>query len=170
LNTERVDVMFHAGCRYSYDPDLRETVRGMVALMLEAGVDIGCVSFSSDGQGSLPRFNPAGEYAGLGVGKVATLFAEVRRAVREFGVPLEVALRVLTTTPAAYLKLPAKGAVRVGADADLVLLDPDLQIDAVLARGSVMVRDHQLVRLGTFEQDLLDTLKAKGRFMAPGTI
>ena len=41
LNTERVDVMFHAGCRYSYDPDLRETVRGMVALMLEAGVDVG---------------------------------------------------------------------------------------------------------------------------------
>jgi Fe-S oxidoreductase len=36
-----VEVLFHAGCRYSYDQDLRETVRGAAALLLEAGVDVG---------------------------------------------------------------------------------------------------------------------------------
>jgi Fe-S oxidoreductase len=41
INTEQVEVMFHAGCRYSYDADLRETVRGAVKLMLDAGVDVG---------------------------------------------------------------------------------------------------------------------------------
>jgi len=136
-----------------------------LAQLLRAGVAIGSISFSSDGQGSLPRFNAAREYAGLGVGKVDTLFAEVKRAVRQHGVPLETALQAITSTPAAYLRLPAKGRVRVGADADLVLLDRDLEIDAVLARGQVLVRGHRLQRLGTFEQDVLDTLEHKKQFM-----
>jgi heterodisulfide reductase subunit D len=41
INTEQVDVMFHAGCRYSYDADLKETIRGAVKLMLDAGIDVG---------------------------------------------------------------------------------------------------------------------------------
>lgn len=41
INKERCEVLFHAGCRYSYDPDLRDTVRGAVTLLLEAGVDVG---------------------------------------------------------------------------------------------------------------------------------
>jgi Fe-S oxidoreductase len=41
INTETCEVLFHAGCRYSYDPDLRDTVRGQVKLLLSAGVDVG---------------------------------------------------------------------------------------------------------------------------------
>lgn len=41
VNTSSAEVLFHAGCRYSYDPDLRETVRGAVGLLLKAGVDVG---------------------------------------------------------------------------------------------------------------------------------
>ena len=124
----------------------------VLRLLLQAGVSINSISFSSDGQGSLPVFNAAGDYAGQGVGKVDTLFGEVKRAVRDCGVPLQEAIKAITSTPAAYLKLPGKGCIRVGADADLVLLDPDLGIDAVLARGQFMVRDHELRRLGTFEK------------------
>ncbi len=41
INTEKVEVMFHAGCRFSYDPGLRETVRGVMEVLLDAGVDVG---------------------------------------------------------------------------------------------------------------------------------
>jgi heterodisulfide reductase subunit D len=41
INTEQADVFFHAGCRYSYDLDLRETIRGAIRLMQSAGVDLG---------------------------------------------------------------------------------------------------------------------------------
>jgi len=41
INTEQVEVMFHAGCRYSYDADLRETIRGAVKLMLDSGIEVG---------------------------------------------------------------------------------------------------------------------------------
>lgn len=41
INTEQAEVIFHAGCRFSYDEELRATVRGAVELMLAAGVDVG---------------------------------------------------------------------------------------------------------------------------------
>jgi Fe-S oxidoreductase len=41
INTEKADVIFHAGCRYSYDKDLREVIRGAVSLMQLAGADVG---------------------------------------------------------------------------------------------------------------------------------
>jgi Fe-S oxidoreductase len=41
INTEKADVIFHAGCRFSYDADQKETVRGAVKLLLEAGADVG---------------------------------------------------------------------------------------------------------------------------------
>ena len=41
INREPAEVILHAGCRYSYDPDARETLRGIVHLLLNAGVDVG---------------------------------------------------------------------------------------------------------------------------------
>jgi Fe-S oxidoreductase len=41
LNKEKAEVIFHAGCRFSYDEDLRDTVRGAVDLLTKAGVDVG---------------------------------------------------------------------------------------------------------------------------------
>jgi Fe-S oxidoreductase len=41
INTEQCEVLFHAGCRYSYDPDLRDTARAAVRLMAAAGADVG---------------------------------------------------------------------------------------------------------------------------------
>jgi beta-aspartyl-dipeptidase (metallo-type) len=138
-----------------------------LASLLKAGVDVACVSFSSDGQGSLPKFTAAGEYQGLGVGNVDSLFGEVRRAVRDHGIPLETAIRTITSTPAAYLQLERKGSLRTGADADLVLLDRDLEIDTVLARGQVMVRGRRIERFGTFEADLLAGLERKRASAGP---
>ncbi|OGP57006.1 MAG: hypothetical protein A2V67_00415 [Deltaproteobacteria bacterium RBG_13_61_14] len=41
INTQKVEVLFHAGCRYSYDEDLRSSVRNWVRLFRNAGVDLG---------------------------------------------------------------------------------------------------------------------------------
>lgn len=41
VNTEQCDVLFHAGCRYSYDQDAWDTVRGDIQLLRSAGLDIG---------------------------------------------------------------------------------------------------------------------------------
>ncbi|MDQ7824924.1 MAG: beta-aspartyl-peptidase [Candidatus Eremiobacteraeota bacterium] len=121
-------------------------------ICLDEGVDAGRITFSSDGQGSLPEFDAKGHLKGLTVGTCASLFREVRDAILEEKVAIATALRVVTSTPAALLKLPGKGRIVTGCDADLVLLKgDDLSIDTVIARGKVMVREGAAVCRGVFE-------------------
>ena len=121
-------------------------------LMLEAGVDVSQITFSSDAQGSLPRFDAQGRLTGLDVGRVTSLFAAVRDAVAEEGVPLGTALQVVTSNPARILKLRGKGRLAAGADADLVLLDPGtLEIRGVIARGRWLMKSGEVLVKGTFE-------------------
>ncbi|TDL91860.1 beta-aspartyl-peptidase [Vibrio vulnificus] len=121
-------------------------------MMLEEGIPVGQITFSSDGQASLPFFNNHGEYAGLQVGKVSSLYHEVRDSVLEEGIPLETALKVITTNPAQVLKLSTKGRIQTGNDADIVLLQKEtLAIATVMAKGQVMVEKGIPVIKGTFE-------------------
>ncbi|MFD1738384.1 beta-aspartyl-peptidase [Bacillus salitolerans] len=121
-------------------------------IMLDHGVPIEQITFTSDGQASLPEFNEKGEFIGLQVGKVSTLFKEVRDAIIDENIPLEVAIKVITSNPAKVLKLIKKGSINVGMDADLVFLNKEsLMIDSVISKGQMMVRDGKVEVKGTFE-------------------
>ena len=118
----------------------------------EAGVPDTNITLSSDGQGSLPMFNDMKEYIGLGVGKVTSLFEEVRDAVLIEKLSLERVLKTITSNPAAALKLKTKGNIKEGFDADLVLLDEEtLTIDTVIAKGQIMIQNKEIKVFGTFE-------------------
>ncbi len=119
--------------------------------LLHAGVPIERVSFTSDGQGSLPLFDEKGEFKGLDVGRVASLFNEVRDAIIEEKIPLETAIAVITSNPAKNLKLHNKGSIRAGKDADFVILGKDFDIVTVIAKGKTMIKDKEVIVKGTFE-------------------
>jgi beta-aspartyl-dipeptidase (metallo-type) len=120
--------------------------------MLEAGVDPGHITFSSDGQGSLPDWDRQGRLREIAVGRVTSLYQAVRQAVQEEGIPLATALRVITSNPARLLKLHNKGRLAPGLDADVVLLDPrDLRIHTVIAKGRVLMRAGKLLAKGVFQ-------------------
>lgn len=72
-------------------------------------------------------------------GKLAGSTLTLDRALRNvvaLGIPLPDALRMLTTNPAKLLGIEfKKGALRTGADADIVLLDESLQVTNVWTRG-----------------------------------
>lgn len=140
----------------SSDPDFLEPdeVKASTGLKmaLDAGISAEHITFSSDGQGSLPVFAPDGTFMGLGVGKVTSLYREMRDAVLADGVSLTDALRTVTSNPAALLKLERKGKISEHADADLVLADADtLEIDTVIAKGKLMISGKQVLVKGTFE-------------------
>jgi beta-aspartyl-dipeptidase (metallo-type) len=119
--------------------------------LLHAGVPIERVSFTSDGQGSLPLFDEKGEFKGLDVGRVTSLFNEVRDAIIEEKIPLETAIAVITSNPAKNLKLHNKGSIRAGKDADFVILGKDFDIVTVIAKGKTMIKDKEVIVKGTFE-------------------
>ena len=140
----------------SSDPDYLEEdeVKASTGLrlMLEQGVPEHQITFSSDGQGSLPIFAKDGTYLGLGVGKVTSLYREVRDSILLEKVDITQALRPATVNPAVLLKLERKGRIAPSKDADLVLVDENLlQIDTVIAMGQIMVQDGAPVKKGTFE-------------------
>ena len=108
------------------------------------------VTVSSDGGGSLPTFDAQGQMVRMGVGDVGAVGATLR-ALLARGVPLGRALPPFTSNVAALLRLPRKGVVAVGGDADLVVLDGAGDVRDVMARGVWHVRAGTLVRRGTFE-------------------
>ncbi|MGD6777272.1 beta-aspartyl-peptidase [Sutcliffiella horikoshii] len=120
--------------------------------MLDRGVPIGNITFSSDGQASLPEFDENGEFIGLQLGRVTSLYKEVKDAILEEGVLLAEALKVITENPAKVLRLASKGTLEVGKDADLVILnDASYEIESVIALGQKMMWNKKLLVKGTFE-------------------
>ena len=110
----------------------------------------GCVILISDGLSATGM--PDGKYmlGGFEVtvvggvcrnseGKLAGSTLTLDRALRNvvaMGVSVPDAVRMLTTNPAKLLGIEfKKGALRTGADADIVLLDENLQITNVWTRG-----------------------------------
>lgn len=120
-------------------------------ILIDDGIPASQISFSSDGQGSMPVFDAAGNFTGLTIGRVTSNHAEFADSVKLEGISLEDAVRVVSTTTADHYKLPKKGHIKESFDADILLLDSDLDIRYVFARGRMMMKNGQLLAKGTFE-------------------
>ena len=106
--------------------------------MLDAGVNPDRMTISSDGQGSLPMYSSDGEFLGMGVGQSSCLLKEVKECVFKTEIPLEIAISTITSNPADILRLKGKGKVEEGYDADLCILDQELQLVEVIAKGNTV--------------------------------
>ncbi|MBC9704322.1 MULTISPECIES: beta-aspartyl-peptidase [Enterococcus] len=145
----------------SEDPDFWEKTDGEVRFskalkqLLDAGVALDNFTMTSDGQGSLPYFDENNHFIGMGVGSARSLLVGIKEAVQKENIPLEIALRAITTNPARILKLEGKGQIQVGNDADLCILDKEtLTIDSVIAKGQIMVKEQEVKVWGTFEKTI----------------
>src|SRR5438132_8127954 len=68
-------------------------------------------------------------------GSASRMIDLVRNMVHDVAVPMHEAVAMVTQNPARALDLQTKGRLRVGADADLVILSPDLEILRTFAAG-----------------------------------
>jgi N-acetylglucosamine-6-phosphate deacetylase len=53
-------------------------------------------------------------------------------------IPMQDAVRMATETPAEILGLPGKGRIAPGADADLVVLNPDGSVQRTILAGATV--------------------------------
>ena len=117
---------------------------------LDIGLPIDQLTVSSDGGGCLPHFDAQGELVRMGFATSQAL-ADLLNRLLLSGWPLNQILPPFTSNPARYLRLPRKGRIAPGQDADLVVLDDLHRIHDVMARGRWHVRGSQPVIRGTFE-------------------
>ena len=120
-----------------------------VARALDAGVPLGNVTMSSDGNGVMTRLLENGEKQPL-MAPVGSLAEEFFDMIRE-GLGVETAVRVCSTNPAAAVGLSGKGRLAEGGDADLILFPRDLTLAKVIAKGRVLVDGDKFVK-GMFER------------------
>jgi beta-aspartyl-dipeptidase (metallo-type) len=122
-----------------------------VRRLLDAGVPLAQLTISSDANASVPRLDASGTRAPYWT-KIDTLPRAVADLVAEETLSLTDALRLVTANPARALGLTArKGSLAPGKDADLVVLEDDLRVRHVYARGRPMIRDAEVVARGMFE-------------------
>lgn len=86
-------------------------------------------------QGNLAILTELGNIAG----SVTNLMKCMRKAVKEMGIPLESAVKCATMNPAKAIGIYAQyGSLTVGKQADVVLLDEDLQIQYIIKSGVIV--------------------------------
>lgn len=108
------------------------------------------LTVSSDGGGCLPTFDAQGQLVTMDVGRSAAL-GEALATLLGRGHALAEVLPPFTRNVADLLRLPRKGRLTVGADADLVVLDESHAIRDVMAGGRYVVRGGEPTAHGTFE-------------------
>ena len=74
-------------------------------------------------------------------GSTLTMDCALRNSIVFGDLPFEQALQMATSTPAEALGLKDKGVLTPGADADVVLLDPELRVRLTLVGGKVVYED-----------------------------
>lgn len=98
------------------------------------------VTFSSDANGSMPKFDENGAFLGMGVGCINVLKRAVQRLIIEHGLPPETILPCVTSNPARVLKLNDRtGSLKPGLAGDVTLFDNDWNVQQVYCRGKLMV-------------------------------
>ncbi len=97
-----------------------------------------------DGQKVIMKRNRATLADGRLAGAVTTLYDNLKKAVLQMQIPLEDAVKACTITPAKSLGLEnCCGVLAVGMQADMVLLDEDLNIRYVIVAGNRVYIDKE---------------------------
>jgi beta-aspartyl-dipeptidase (metallo-type) len=140
------------------DPRPDIPTREAIRFLLDGGVPSERITLSSDGNGSMPRFDEHGSFAGMGVGAITTVLGTILSLWDDETFDREAILAMGTANAADHLGLKGKGRIGKGEDADILTLgekdgeNPVRKLRHVVARGQVMMKDGIVVKKGTFEE------------------
>ena len=127
------------------------TTQQALKTAFDEGVSIDQITLSSDSNGSMPIFDDTGKVIKLAVGDIQNLYLEWKELVKK-GFPLERMVRLVTSNPAKRIGVyQTKGSIEEGKDADLLIMNKDLEIETVMAKGQVMIHQGEVIVKGTFE-------------------
>ena len=117
---------------------------------LDSGAPANQITISSDGGGCLPVFDHQGVMVSMDVGRASALLVTLVTLLNK-GMPLEVALPAFTSNVADLLRLPGRGHIQLGYQADLLVLDDNNSLSGVMIAGRWHRKDGQQIIKGYFE-------------------
>ncbi|MGF1682720.1 beta-aspartyl-peptidase [Photobacterium minamisatsumaniensis] len=117
---------------------------------LESGVPSDRITISSDGNGSMPIFNSAGEMTNITAAAVDSNI-NVFRTLIDRGLNVSQASAMMSENVARSLGIN-KGDLAIGSDADFLLLDDNLEIDSAFAMGKAIILGREQLIMGNFEE------------------
>lgn len=124
-----------------------------VKKILENKLPIENVTMSSDSNGSIPVFDENKKLIKVMVGSTLTLYRDLKEMITNGILPLEMAIKLITENVAKVLMLfPNKGQIKENSDADFVILDRNLNINSVIAKGEFMIKFGNIIKKGMFEK------------------
>lgn len=127
--------------------------RNCIKRAIENNVPIENITISSDGYGSWSTYDEAGNLLKMGVSSVKSLHDEFKYMIKELEFDIEDALIFVTSNVAEGLEIyPKKGCISENSDADILLMDKNLEIDTVIANGKLMIENKKIIVYGSYEQ------------------
>ena len=124
----------------------------LIKLAMDSGANMDNITLSTDGNGSMPRFDTAGTMIGLGTGSVSGNLEALQATVAKGEIPLEKVLPLITSNVAKHLELKGKGRLDANCDADICFFDQNFNLEHVMARGKFLMRNSEILAKGTFEE------------------
>lgn len=109
--------------------------------------DFSRITFSSDGNGS---------NMGNGICMISQLLNDMRDSILNNKMDISTVIGTATINVAKFLRIyPKKGTIKVGSDADLVILNKStLELETVISGGNLFMEDGKIIRRGKFEKYL----------------
>jgi len=135
-----------SGCTMCIRPD------HALSAILRSGIPIEQITMSSDGNVPMPILDKNGNRIGLFSAGVECLYHMFLNIIKNCDISFSDVLKVTTSNVARTLGIEdRKGSIEVGKDADLIIFRKNYEIDGVLARGRVMIKNGKQVVRSYFE-------------------
>jgi beta-aspartyl-dipeptidase (metallo-type) len=116
-----------------------------LSILKSRNIDLGSVSVSSDANGSMPVFDSRGQVLGTGVSRISALIDEIKNINDQNIIGFEQCIGLITQNPAKALGLSnIKGRIKEGYQGDIVIMDHELHIHTVIAKGQVIFENGKL--------------------------
>ncbi|MGF1687835.1 beta-aspartyl-peptidase [Photobacterium japonica] len=126
-----------------------ETAEQAVRYALEADIDPSRITISSDGNGSLPKFNDTGKLVGMAAADVNSNLMMLPKMI-DLGIQPDIAIAMMSANVADSLGIK-KGRLHEGADADLCIFNDDFTLDSVIVNGRTMMLHGEVLVQGNYE-------------------
>ena len=131
------------------------SISDILDIAKEENIPLKNITVSSDGYGSWSSYDDAGNLVKIGVTPIDTLLAEIKELV-SLGHSMKDVISLFTSNVADALKISKqKGRLNDGLDADLLILNEDLSLYGVIAKGEVLMEGEKILKLGTYENVVL---------------